>query len=107
MVRRDDACDDRVAARKCFTLDDASPAFDPDCRGTLAPVEKQPRRLVWGLPQAPSRRPLRDAALVYAAFAVVLVVIGVATGGSLVRSVAIAAAAYCLAVGWTAWRRRR
>jgi Flp pilus assembly protein TadB len=70
-------------------------------------VKKQPRRLVWGLPpNGPSRRPLRDAALLYAVFAVVVVVIGVATGGSLVRSVAIAAVAYCLAVAWTAWRRR-
>jgi Flp pilus assembly protein TadB len=70
-------------------------------------VEKQPRRLVWGLPSSAPRRPLRDAALLYAAFAVVVVVVGVATGGSLVRSAAIAAVAYCLAVAWTAWRRRR
>ena len=69
---------------------------------------KQPRRLVWGPPPgSSSRRPLRDAALLYAAFAVVIVVIGAATGDSLVRSVAIAAVAYCLAVAWTAWRRSR
>lgn len=71
-------------------------------------MEKLPRRLVWGLPSSsPSRCPLRDAALLYAAFAGVVAVSGVATGGSLVRSFAVAAAVYCPAVAWAAWRRTR
>jgi hypothetical protein len=71
-------------------------------------VEKQPRRLSWGLPPSPrSQRPFRDAALVYAAFAVVVVVAGLATGAPAVTAVAVAAAVFCLALAWTAWRRRR
>jgi hypothetical protein len=71
-------------------------------------MDKGSRRLSWGLPAGPpARRPLRDSLLLYGAFAVVVVLFGVLTGGSAVRSVAIAAVFFVCAVGWTAWRLRR
>jgi hypothetical protein len=71
-------------------------------------VPKQPRRLFWGLPSnPPSQRPLRDSVLVYAVFAAIVVVFGIATGGSVGRTVGIAAIVFCAAVAWTAWRKRQ
>ena len=68
------------------------------------------KRLRW---DAPERRPvpkhpIRDSALVYALMAAVIVVVGVATGGSLGRSLVIAALFYAAAMAWAVvrWRQR-
>ncbi len=54
------------------------------------------------------RRPYRDTALVYLGFAVVIVVVATATGGSFVRAVVAAVLFWCVATGygWVRWRRR-
>jgi Flp pilus assembly protein TadB len=55
-------------------------------------------------------RPLRDAALIYGALAVVIVVIAAATGASVGRAVVIAVLFFAVSVAWTLGRikqRRR
>jgi predicted tellurium resistance membrane protein TerC len=70
-------------------------------------MSRRPRRLRWGLPQAPPpRRPLRDSALLYGVFAVVVVLFAIVTGGSVVRAVVIAFVFFLVALAWTAWRVR-
>lgn len=65
-------------------------------------------RLRWGMPSAPaSRSPLRDTLLIYGGFAVVIVLVGWATGGSVLHAVAVAVIFYALAAGWTLYQRRR
>jgi hypothetical protein len=68
------------------------------------------KRLRWDMPErrpAP-KHPIRDSALVYALMAVVIVVVGVATGGSLGRSLVIAALFYAAAMAWAVvrWRQK-
>ena len=53
-----------------------------------------------------SPRPYRDTVLVYGAFAVVLVVIVVATGGNIWWGLLVAAVAFVAAVAWT-WHQLR
>jgi hypothetical protein len=67
------------------------------------------RRLQWGLPETPApKHPYRDTLLVYAAFAVVIVIVAWATGGAVVRAIVIAAFFYVAASLWsiTRWRTR-
>ena len=66
------------------------------------------RNLRWGdePPQEPPKRPYRDTALVYAAFALVIVVVAAITGGSLLRAVAYAFGFWVLATGYGIWRWR-
>jgi len=54
-----------------------------------------------------SKRPFRDAALVYGAFAVVLAVVAIATGGSAFVAVPVAAGCFVLATGYSWWRIRQ
>jgi Flp pilus assembly protein TadB len=53
-----------------------------------------------------SKRPYRDSALVYAAFAVILVVVAVLTGGRVLWAVVGAIGAFLFATLWT-WRSLR
>jgi Flp pilus assembly protein TadB len=68
------------------------------------------RRLQWGgVPEAPPpKHPYRDTLLVYAGFAVVIVLLAWATGGGVLRAVVIAAVFYVVASAWSIsrWRRR-
>lgn len=59
-------------------------------------------------PHRPRRspRPYRDSALIYAAFAVIVIVLAVVTGGSIVWATAAALGAFVLATGLT-WRNLR
>jgi CubicO group peptidase (beta-lactamase class C family) len=50
--------------------------------------------------------PYRDAALVYAAMAVVLVIVATATGGEALRALLAALIFFTLATGWSWWRFR-
>ncbi len=52
------------------------------------------------------RRPYRDSALFYAVLACIVVLVGLLTGASVVRTVAIAVGAFVLATGWSWWRWR-
>jgi Flp pilus assembly protein TadB len=53
-----------------------------------------------------SKRPYRDSALVYGAFAVIVLVVAVATGGRVLWAVVAAIGAFVLAMLWT-WRSLR
>jgi len=53
-----------------------------------------------------SKRPYRDSALIYGAFAVILVVVSVATGGRVLWAVVAAVGAFLFAMLWT-WRSLR
>lgn len=54
-----------------------------------------------------SKRPFRDSALIYGAFAVVFVVFAVATGRSVFVAVPVAAGCFVVATGYAWWRLRR
>jgi hypothetical protein len=67
------------------------------------------RWLRWDLPERPlPKHPVRDSAIVYLVMAVVIVVVGVATGGSPARAVIIAALFYAAAMAWALvrWRQK-
>ena len=68
------------------------------------------RKLQWGgVPEAPPpKHPYRDTLLVYAGFALVIVIVAWATGGGVLRAIVIAVAFYVVASAWsiTRWRRR-
>jgi O-antigen ligase len=51
-------------------------------------------------------RPYRDTALVYGAFAIIVVVIAAATGGRVLWAVVAASCAFVLGTAWT-WRSIR
>jgi Flp pilus assembly protein TadB len=53
-------------------------------------------------------RPYRDSLLIYGAFGLIVIVIGVATGGEVLQVVIAGVAAFLLATGlqWRALRRR-
>jgi Flp pilus assembly protein TadB len=53
-----------------------------------------------------SKRPYRDSALIYGAFAVIVVVVAVATGGRVLWAVVAAVGAFLFAMLWT-WRSLR
>jgi Flp pilus assembly protein TadB len=67
------------------------------------------RHLRWGLPEAPTpKHPYRDTMLVYLGFALVIVVVGWATGGSVVKALVVAAVVFVAATGWSSarWHQR-
>ena len=69
----------------------------------------RPRRLRWGVPeQPPPRHPYRDTLIMYAVFAVLIVVVAWVTGGGVQRAIVIAIVFYVAASAWsvTRWRRR-
>jgi Flp pilus assembly protein TadB len=53
-----------------------------------------------------SKRPFRDSALIYGAFAVIVIVVAVVTGGRVLWAVALAVGAFMFAMLWT-WRSLR
>jgi hypothetical protein len=65
------------------------------------------RRLNWGVPETPPpKHPYRDTALVYAGFAIVLVLVAWLTGGGVRRAAAIALLFFVVATAWTSYRFR-
>ena len=52
------------------------------------------------------RRPYRDSIVLYGVMAILVVVVAVATGGSLVRAIVIGALFFVAATAWS-WRRWR
>jgi membrane protein implicated in regulation of membrane protease activity len=69
------------------------------------------RRLRWEPPRragAIPKHPYRDTALVYGVLAVMVVILSLATGGSLARAVIIAVLVYVVATvwSWRTWRNR-
>lgn len=68
-----------------------------------------PRRLFWGVPEQPApKHPYRDTLIVYAVFAVLIVVVAWLTGGGVARAAAVAVLFYVVASVWsvTRWRAR-
>jgi Flp pilus assembly protein TadB len=53
-----------------------------------------------------SKRPFRDSALIYGAFAVIVIVVAVLTGGRVLWAVVLAVGAFLFAMLWT-WRSLR
>jgi Flp pilus assembly protein TadB len=53
-----------------------------------------------------SKRPYRDSALIYGAFAVIVIVVAVLTGGRVLWAVVLAVGAFMFAMLWT-WRGLR
>jgi hypothetical protein len=53
-----------------------------------------------------SKHPFRDSALIYGAFAVIVIVVAVVTGGRVLWAVALAVGAFMFAMLWT-WRSLR
>jgi membrane protein implicated in regulation of membrane protease activity len=65
------------------------------------------RRLSWGIPDTPPpKHPYRDTFLVYAGFAVVLVVVAWLTGGGVKRAAGVAVVFFVVATAWTSYRFR-
>ena len=69
------------------------------------------RRLRWEPPRrdaAIPKHPYRDTALVYGAIAMLVVILSLATGGSVARAVITAALVYVVATlwSWRLWRNR-
>jgi hypothetical protein len=67
------------------------------------------RHLRWRPPEPSTpKHPYRDTLLVYGGFAVVVVLLGWATGGSLVRSIIVAAIVWIAACTWSfaRWHQR-
>ena len=61
----------------------------------------------WEAPSgSPPRRPYRDSAILYAALAVLVVVLAAVTGGNVVRAVVMGALFFVAATAWS-WRRWR
>jgi Flp pilus assembly protein TadB len=53
-----------------------------------------------------SKRPFRDSALVYGAFAVIIVIVAIVTGGRVLWAIVAAIGAFAFAMLWT-WRSLR
>jgi Flp pilus assembly protein TadB len=53
-----------------------------------------------------SKRPFRDSALVYGAFAIIVVIVAIVTGGRVYWAIVAAIAAFAFAMLWT-WRSLR
>jgi membrane protein implicated in regulation of membrane protease activity len=69
----------------------------------------RPRRLHWGMPeQPPPKHPYRDTLIIYALFAVLIVVVAWLTGGGVARAAFVAALFYLVASAWSVsrWRVR-
>jgi Flp pilus assembly protein TadB len=69
----------------------------------------RPRRLKWGVPEQPTpKHPYRDTLIIYAVFAVLIVVVAWATGGGVGYAVEVAVLFYVVASAWSIsrWRKR-
>ncbi|HEX5448785.1 MAG TPA: hypothetical protein VFW85_01860 [Gaiellaceae bacterium] len=66
------------------------------------------RRLRWNAPaSASSKHRLRDTLLLYGGFSLVILILGVALGRGVGRTLAIAAAVFVLSSLWAIYRLRR
>jgi hypothetical protein len=75
----------------------------------MSPSDQRKRHLRWGLPEPPTpKHPYRDTLLVYGGFAVVVVLLGWATGGSLAKSILFAGVVWVVACAWSLarWHQR-
>jgi membrane protein implicated in regulation of membrane protease activity len=69
----------------------------------------RPRRLFWGVPeQPPPKHPYRDTLIMYAVFAVLIVLVAWITGGGVERAIVVALLFYVVASAWSVsrWRNR-
>jgi hypothetical protein len=67
------------------------------------------RRLQWGLPEPPSpKHPYRDTLIIYAVFALLIVVVAWVTGGDVAHAAVVAVFFYVVASAWSVvrWRTR-
>jgi Flp pilus assembly protein TadB len=67
------------------------------------------RRLHWGVPEQPApKHPYRDTLIIYAVFAVLIVVVAWLTGGGVARAALVAVVFYVVASAWSVsrWRTR-
>jgi len=60
----------------------------------------------WATDREIPKRPYRDSAILYAVLAVAIVVIALATGGSVVRALLFAGGFFAVATSWSFWRWR-
>lgn len=70
---------------------------------------RRPKRLQWGVPEEPvPKHPYRDSLIMYAVFAVVIVLVAWATGGGVRRAIVIAILFFIVATAWSMsrWRTR-
>ena len=58
----------------------------------------------WATDREIPKRPYRDSAILYAVLAVAIVVIALATGGSVVRALLFAGGFFAVATSWSFWR---
>lgn len=66
-----------------------------------------PRRLEWQLPESPPpKHPYRDTIVVYAALAVIIVLVAWATGGQVGKAAVVAAVVFAVATTWSMRRWR-
>ncbi len=67
----------------------------------------RPRRLQWGVPEAPPpKHPYRDTLLVYAGLAAVVVLVAWATGGAIGKAAVVAIGFFVVASAWNVYRWR-
>ena len=65
------------------------------------------KRLQWGVPESPPpKHPYRDTLIVYAAFAVIIVLVAWATGGTVSSAILVAAVFFVVATAWSMFRWR-
>jgi Flp pilus assembly protein TadB len=72
-------------------------------------MRRRPRFLYWdSVERPPLRHPYRDTLIVYAALALVIVLVAWATGSDVGKAALVAAAFYVAASAWSlaSWRRR-
>ena len=60
----------------------------------------------WGRERPLPRHPFRDSAILYGVLAIVIVAVTIVTGGGIAKGIAIAAAFFVFATGWSWWRFR-
>jgi nicotinamide riboside transporter PnuC len=65
------------------------------------------RRLRWGVPEPPApKNPYRDTLIIYAVFAVLIVVVAWLTGGGVAHAAEVAVLFYVVASAWSVYRWR-
>ena len=65
------------------------------------------KRLQWGVPESPPpKHPYRDSAILYAAFALIIVLVAWATGGSVSSAALVAVVFFVVATAWSMFRWR-